>query len=116
MTDLTGNAQYDAITTAIREFSWDNYGLDDVDPNSEYAEWVPDLAGAIHKAIGEREVAQAGSAELEQLRAARARTIAQMESYSTSGSGGVNPRQVINLLSLTWPDGNYEVAPEGDHG
>lgn len=50
------------------------------------------------------------------LRAARDRTIARMEEYSAAGSGGVNPRQVINLLSLSWPDGNYEAAPEADHG
>ena len=56
------------------------------------------------------------TAELEQLRAARDRTIAQMQTYATSGSGGVNPRQVVNLLSLTWPDGNYEAAPEADRG
>lgn len=51
MPDLTGNTQYDAITAAIREFSWDNYGLDDVDPENEFAEWVPALAGAIHQAV-----------------------------------------------------------------
>lgn len=54
--------------------------------------------------------------ELVLLRAARDRTIQQMRDYSTAGSGGVNPRQVVNLLSLTWPDGNYEAAPEADHG
>ena len=53
--------------------------------------------------------------EVAQLSAARDRTIAQMQTYSAAGSGGVNPRQVINLLSLTWPDGNYEAAPAADH-
>lgn len=48
---LTGNPQYDAITAAIKAFKFWNYGLDETDPNSEYAEWVPDLAGAIHKAL-----------------------------------------------------------------
>lgn len=48
---LTGNPQYDAITAAIKAFKFWNYGLDETNPNSEYAEWVPDLAGAIHQAI-----------------------------------------------------------------
>lgn len=48
---LTGNPQYDAITAAIRAFKFWDYGLDDTNPNSEYAEWVPDLAAAIHKAV-----------------------------------------------------------------
>lgn len=41
MTDL------DAIIGAIKDFDFDDYGLDAVDPWSEYAEWVPDLARAI---------------------------------------------------------------------
>jgi hypothetical protein len=53
MPDLTGNAQYDAITTAIKGFSFWNYGLDETDPNDQYAEWVPDLADAINAAINE---------------------------------------------------------------
>lgn len=57
MADLTGNAQYDAITAAIKAFKFWDYGLDEADPNSEYAEWVPDLAGAIHKAVGEHDAA-----------------------------------------------------------
>lgn len=36
---------------AIRDFAFDNYGMDEVDPKSEYAEWVPDLAAAVEKAI-----------------------------------------------------------------
>ncbi|GFH36600.1 DUF6011 domain-containing protein [Streptomyces pacificus] len=36
------------------------------------------------------------------------RTVAQMQAYAKAGSGGVNPRQVIGLLSPTWPDGNHE--------
>jgi hypothetical protein len=49
--------------------------------------------------------------ELEQLRAARDRTIKQMELYLDAAAHGlgtpttVNCREVINLLSLTWPDG-----------
>lgn len=39
-----------AVETAIREFSWDNYGLDDVqytldDPDTQ--DWVRDLAKAV---------------------------------------------------------------------
>ena len=40
----------DAITEAIRAFPFWNYGLNDTDPRSEYAEWVPDLAAAVEKA------------------------------------------------------------------
>ena len=39
---------------------------------------------------------------------ARVRTIKQMEEYlSHNPHAQVNCKQVINLLSLTWPDGNY---------
>jgi hypothetical protein len=44
-------------------------------------------------------------AQNKQLTAAVERTTTQMRKY---GSGSVNVRQVINLLSPTWPDGNYE--------
>lgn len=42
MTDPT-----EAVASAIRDFPFDNYGLDDVDPTDENAEWVEDLAAAI---------------------------------------------------------------------
>lgn len=35
-----------AAADAVRQFHWDDYGLDDVDPNSEYAEWVEPLSRA----------------------------------------------------------------------
>ena len=35
------------IANAIRQFPFWDYGMDDVDPTSECAEWVPDLAMAI---------------------------------------------------------------------
>lgn len=38
---------------------------------------------------------------------ARNRTIEQMKKYIEVGTGRVNAKQVINLLSLTWPDGNF---------
>ncbi|WJN63153.1 hypothetical protein [Streptomyces phage phiScoe44] len=37
----------DQIEQAIREFDFSDFGLDNVDPNSEYAEWVPVLAEKI---------------------------------------------------------------------
>lgn len=43
--------------------------------------------------------------DVDQLDAAVERTVARMRAY---GSGSVNVRQVISLLSPTWPDGNYE--------
>lgn len=43
-----------AITAAIKAFPFWNYGLDEADPNSEYAEWVPDLAQAIQQAINDQ--------------------------------------------------------------
>ncbi|MHA6764739.1 hypothetical protein [Streptacidiphilus sp. PAMC 29251] len=45
------DAQHAAIVTAIRAFAFWNYGLDDTDPNSEYAEWVPDLATALQAVL-----------------------------------------------------------------
>ncbi|MFE5996738.1 DUF6011 domain-containing protein [Streptomyces sp. NPDC056454] len=49
-----------------------------------------------------------------QAEAAIKRTVDQMRAYVVaSGSAGVNPNQVIELLSLTWPNGNHEApAPE----
>jgi hypothetical protein len=50
----------DPIENALREFSWDNYGMDgvsyalDADPDAQ--EWVPDLAKKIRGAIAERSV------------------------------------------------------------
>lgn len=52
MTDtLAGNPQYDAITTAIKAFPFWDYGLNETDPNDEYAEWVPGLAAAVYQAV-----------------------------------------------------------------
>lgn len=50
---LTGNPQYDAITAAIKAFPFWDYGLDETDPNAKYAEWVPDLAAVIHRAVAD---------------------------------------------------------------
>ncbi len=36
------------------------------------------------------------------------RVTSRMEDSAQHGSGSVNVRQVLNLLSPTWPDGNYE--------
>lgn len=36
---------------AIRNFDFWDYGMDAVDPKSEYAEWVPALAAAVEKAV-----------------------------------------------------------------
>lgn len=55
-------------------------------------------------------------AALERLATAEAtltRVTSQMQRYDQHGSRSVNVRQVLNLLSPTWPDGNYESAPEG---
>lgn len=53
-------------------------------------------------------------------RAAIERTRETMERYAAAGCATVNIRQVINLLSPTWPDGNYDAAldapHEADHG
>lgn len=43
-----------AAEEAIRDFAFWNYGMDEVDPKSEYAEWVPDLAAAVEKAVREQ--------------------------------------------------------------
>ena len=36
---------------AIREFPFWDYGMDEVDPKSEYAEWVPELAAVVEEAV-----------------------------------------------------------------
>lgn len=47
-------AVINAVAKAIKKFPFDDYGLDEVDPKSKYAEWVPALAqrivGALTKA------------------------------------------------------------------
>ena len=40
-----------AVRRTIRAFPWDDYGLDNVDPKSQYAEWVPDLTAKITAAV-----------------------------------------------------------------
>ncbi|WP_030756655.1 hypothetical protein [Streptomyces sp. NRRL F-5135] len=47
--------QQEIVAQAIRDFRFHNYGLDNVDPNSEYAEWVGDLASAIVRALSAEE-------------------------------------------------------------
>ncbi|MFD3749721.1 DUF6011 domain-containing protein [Streptomyces cyaneofuscatus] len=53
-----------------------------------------------------------------QAEAAIKRTVDQMRAYVVaSGSAGVNPNQVIDLLSPTWPNGNHEApAPPRSNG
>jgi hypothetical protein len=43
----------------------------------------------------------------EQAEAILTRVTERMTEYDQHGSGMVNVRQVLNLLSPTWPDGNY---------
>lgn len=50
---------------------------------------------------------------LSQQQAIIARVTDRMREYDRHGGGSVNVRQVLNLLSPTWPDGNYEAAPAG---
>lgn len=50
---------YEATLRAIRDFPFWDYGMDDVDPKSEYAEWVPDLANEISNALREVEIDEA---------------------------------------------------------
>lgn len=45
----------DRIADAIRNFDFSNYGLDDVNPRSQYAEWVPDLAEKILTALNQEQ-------------------------------------------------------------
>ncbi|MFJ8224929.1 DUF6011 domain-containing protein [Streptomyces griseus] len=53
-------------------------------------------------------------ARAEAAEAAIKRTVDQMRAYIVaSGSAGVNPKQVIDLLSPTWPNGNHEAPAPG---
>lgn len=45
----------DRIAQAIRDFDFGDYGMSDVDPNSEYAEWVPALAAKIRAALNKEQ-------------------------------------------------------------
>lgn len=58
--------------------------------------------------IGDLHALLAGVDTAATLAAAIDRTTAKMHEYQEHGSGTVNVRQVVNLLSPTWPDGNYE--------
>ena len=52
-------------------------------------------------------------AEVERLQAIIWRVTARMETYREHDVAKVNVRQVLSLLSPTWPDGNYEArAPQ----
>jgi len=48
--DLRENPK-EKVVAAIKAFHFWNYGMDDVDPNHKFAEWVPDLADAIVAAL-----------------------------------------------------------------
>lgn len=48
-----------AVTAAIKAFDFEDYGLHEVDPNSEYAEWVPALAAAVAAAARPEVLAEA---------------------------------------------------------
>jgi hypothetical protein len=52
-------------------------------------------------------------AERDQAREIIQRVTARMQDYAEHGSGSVNVRQVLNLLSPTWPDGNYQSPAPG---
>jgi len=53
------------------------------------------------------------TARAEQAETITARVTDRMREYDRHGGGIVNIRQVLNLLSPTWPDGNYEAASAG---
>ncbi|MEV8048933.1 DUF6011 domain-containing protein [Streptomyces bacillaris] len=56
----------------------------------------------------------AEKARADRAEAAIKRTVDAMRAYVVaSGSAGVNPHQVINLLSPTWPNGNHEAPAPG---
>jgi hypothetical protein len=40
-----------AAEDAIREFRFYRFGLNDIDPNSDTADWVPELAEAVARAV-----------------------------------------------------------------
>lgn len=51
----------DAVIAAIKAFDFEDYGLHEVDPTSEYAEWVPVLAAAVHAAARPEVLAEAAA-------------------------------------------------------
>ncbi|MFC8625643.1 DUF6011 domain-containing protein [Streptomyces anulatus] len=56
----------------------------------------------------------AEKARADRAEAAIKRTVDAMRAYVVaSGSAGVNPKQVIDLLSPTWPNGNHEAPAPG---
>lgn len=63
------------------------------------------LRAEIRDAERERDEQTGRAAKAE---AAVERTRQAMERYSSQGIKSVNVRQVLNLLSPTWPDGNFE--------
>ncbi len=44
-------SKYTPAEEAIRAFDFGDYSMDEVDPKSEYAEWVPDPAKAVEAAV-----------------------------------------------------------------
>ena len=49
------------VADVIRNFPFWDYGMDDVDPKSEYAEWVPALARKIAEKIIAKQMTERGS-------------------------------------------------------
>jgi hypothetical protein len=86
-----------AVAAAIRQFDFGDYGLDIVDPNSEYAEWVPDLASAIVSNLPTPVSAPDVEADNEQLRARLDRVIALHETWTAAG-----PPPLGTLINRWW--------------
>lgn len=66
--------------------------------------------GRLHAALDRLEQLAAANTSAETI---IARITDRMREYDRHGGGSVNVRQVLNLLSPTWPDGNYQAAPAG---
>jgi len=71
-----------------------------------------DTTGPLREIAALRAELEAVAAERDQLCAAVDRTTKRLTRYYDAGVRDVNIRQVIGLLSPTWPDGNYEATPD----
>lgn len=86
------------VQQAIENFPFDDYGLDDTDPNSEYAEWVPALATAIVETLGEIPPASATRA------AVVGEAVAALQRMREDGE--TDMRQAIAIIEGLAQDGN----------
>lgn len=116
-TDDAVEAAAKAAAKAIKKFPFDDFGMDDVDPKSRYAEWVPVLARRIVAAAAPilvqagRDQVLAGAEEQWGVRYREGVFPATCEAYARSEAAHIRTATVMHRHVTEWA----EVGGDGDN-